>query len=41
MEKQGTPIHWLDGYMPMEEKIEKILGWYSNTDELGTRIERI
>lgn len=28
MEKQGTEIHWLDGYMPLEEKIEKILGWY-------------
>ena len=25
MEKQGTNIHWLDGYMPLEEKIEKIL----------------
>jgi tRNA dimethylallyltransferase len=24
MEKQGTKIHWLDGYMPMEEKLEKI-----------------
>jgi tRNA dimethylallyltransferase len=30
MEKQGTEIHWLDGYMPMEEKIEKIMEWYSN-----------
>ena len=29
MEKQGTEIHWLDGYMPLEEKVEKILGWYS------------
>jgi len=29
MEKQGTEIHWLDGHMPMEEKIEKILDWYS------------
>jgi tRNA dimethylallyltransferase len=29
MENQGTEIHWLDGFMPMEEKIEKILGWYS------------
>lgn len=29
MEKQGTHIHWLDGYMPMEEKIEKIMEWYS------------
>ena len=29
MEKQGTQIHWLDGFMPMEEKIKKILEWYS------------
>ena len=26
MEKQGTVIHWLDGYMPMDEKIEKTMG---------------
>ncbi len=25
MEKQGTIIHWLDGYMPMDEKVEKAL----------------
>ena len=29
MEKQGIEIHWLDGYMPMEEKTEKIIEWYS------------
>lgn len=29
MEKQGTEIHWLDGFMPIEEKIEQILDWYS------------
>lgn len=29
MEKQGIEIHWLDGYMPMDEKIEKIMEWYS------------
>ena len=29
MENHGTQIHWLDGFMPMEEKIEKILEWYS------------
>jgi len=29
MEKQGTEIHWLDGYMPLDEKVEKILEWYS------------
>ena len=27
MEKNGTHIHWLDGFMPLEEKIEKISGW--------------
>ena len=29
MENQGTEIHWLDGYMPLDEKVDKILGWYS------------
>jgi tRNA dimethylallyltransferase len=29
MEKQGIEIHWLDGYLPMSEKVEKILEWYS------------
>jgi len=29
MENQGTQIHWLDGFMPIEEKVEKILDWYS------------
>ena len=29
MEKQGTVIHWLDGYMPMEVKIKRIMEWYS------------
>lgn len=28
MEKQGSNIHWLDGYMPMEQKIAKIREWY-------------
>jgi tRNA dimethylallyltransferase len=28
MEKQGTPIHWLDGYMPLDEKVAKIVEWY-------------
>jgi len=27
MEKNGFVINWLDGFIPMEEKIEKILGW--------------
>lgn len=25
MERQGTNIHWLDGYQPLEEKIERVL----------------
>ncbi|MFA5326828.1 MAG: tRNA (adenosine(37)-N6)-dimethylallyltransferase MiaA [Prolixibacteraceae bacterium] len=29
MEKQGTEIRWLDGYMPLDEKVEKILEWYN------------
>jgi len=29
MENQGIEIHWLDGYLPMEEKVGKILDWYS------------
>ncbi|MEL7587914.1 MAG: tRNA (adenosine(37)-N6)-dimethylallyltransferase MiaA [Prolixibacteraceae bacterium] len=27
MERQGTMIHWLDGYMPPEEKLNRIKGW--------------
>jgi tRNA dimethylallyltransferase len=27
MEREGFHIHWLDGYMPMDEKIDKILSW--------------
>jgi tRNA dimethylallyltransferase len=30
MEKQDIDIHWLDGYMPLDEKIEIILNWYNN-----------
>jgi tRNA dimethylallyltransferase len=25
MEKKGVKIHWLDGFLPMEEKIEQTL----------------
>jgi len=25
MEKRGTKIHWIDGHLPMEEKVEAIL----------------
>lgn len=29
MEKQDIEIHWLDGYMPLEEKVGKIVAWYN------------
>jgi tRNA dimethylallyltransferase len=25
MERQGTNIHWLDGYQPLEEKVERVM----------------
>lgn len=28
MEKQGIEIRWLDGFMPLEEKVAKIVEWY-------------
>jgi len=27
MERRGTRIRWLDGYMPLEEKLQKIINW--------------
>jgi tRNA dimethylallyltransferase len=30
MEKRGTKIHWIDGNMPMNEKIEKVLDLLTN-----------
>jgi len=27
MEKRGTKIHWIDGHLPLEEKVERILQW--------------
>ena len=29
MENQGMKIHWLDGFMPLDEKTEKIIEWFS------------
>ncbi len=29
MEKQGIEIRWLDGYMPLEEKVARIVEWYN------------
>jgi tRNA dimethylallyltransferase len=28
MEKQGFNIHWLDGYLPMDEKLHRIEQWF-------------
>lgn len=30
MERKGIKINWLDGVMPIAEKIEKIQGWFNN-----------
>ena len=30
MERNGTKIHWLDGYLPMAEKINKIKLLYNS-----------
>jgi hypothetical protein len=30
MERQGTMIHWLDGQLPLEDKIEKVTGLLEN-----------
>jgi tRNA dimethylallyltransferase len=27
MERRGIDIRWLDGHIPLEEKVEKVLGW--------------
>ena len=29
MEKNGIEIKWLDGYLPLEKKVEKVREWYS------------
>jgi hypothetical protein len=30
MEKRGTKIHWIDGHLPMEEKVREILKQIEN-----------
>jgi tRNA dimethylallyltransferase len=30
MEKRGTKIHWIDGTLPMEEKVRKVLELFNN-----------
>lgn len=29
MEKQGIEIRWMDGFMPLDEKVAKIVEWYN------------
>lgn len=29
MERNGIEIKWLDGYLPLDEKVEKVIKWYS------------
>jgi len=29
MERNGIEIKWLDGYLPLNEKVEKVIEWYS------------
>ncbi|MBA7555022.1 tRNA dimethylallyltransferase [subsurface metagenome] len=29
MERKGIKIKWLDGYLPLDEKVEKVRKWYS------------
>jgi len=29
MERNGIKIRWLDGYIPLDKKVEKIIEWYS------------
>lgn len=29
MERNGIEIKWLDGYLPLNEKVEKVMEWYS------------
>ena len=31
MERRGIMIHWLDGELPMDEKMTKINEWYAAT----------
>jgi tRNA dimethylallyltransferase len=31
MERRGIKIHWLDGNLPLEEKVEIVLGWLSSS----------
>lgn len=30
MEKRGTPIHWINGHLPLEEKVAEVIGLMEN-----------
>lgn len=36
MEKQGIEIRWLDGFMPLEEKVATVVEWYNECRSLET-----
>jgi tRNA dimethylallyltransferase len=38
MERQGIVIHWLDGNLPPEVKMEMVIGWLEGN---GTTAERL
>ena len=35
MERRGVPIHWIDGALGTEEKLEMALGLYGSADTPG------
>jgi hypothetical protein len=37
MEKRGTKIHWIDGTLPMEEKVGKVLELFAAAIHLMTQ----
>lgn len=37
MERKGIEIHWLDGEMPMDEKVEKVLGLLNRQSRQGVK----
>lgn len=34
MERDGCPIHWLDGNMPLDEKVEQVKVWLAEGEEM-------
>ena len=33
MERRGVKIHWLDGGLPMEDKIKQVMEWKEQTEK--------